>query len=321
MRQYKQLLHHIKVNGRPFMDRTGTGCLGVFGSMVQFNVEDSIPILTAKYVNIKNIIHELLWFLSGDTNIKYLVENNVHIWTDWPLKKYNNDSGCAILNRKEFEDAIMTVAGFSEKWGDIGPCYGKQWRNWKGKINSATPIFTNRSKDNLHGIIDIEYEYHDQIKNIIDAINNNPTDRGIILSGWNVADLNGMALRPCHTMYQFKAYPDTKQLSMIQYCRSQDLFLGTPYNWVSGTLLLKMIAQVTGYTPYEFIWDGCDVHLYNNHMEQVEKYLDLPTFKLPNIAIDQYVINIDYFKFEHFDIEKFEQNYKHGPFIPAPVAV
>jgi thymidylate synthase len=264
MQQYLNLLQHILDNGVQKNDRTGTGTLSTFGYQVRFNLQDGFPLVTTKKLHVKSIIHELLWFLKGETNIAYLKENGVRIWDEWA----NED-------------------------GELGPVYGKQWRSWEG-ANGKTV---------------------DQVSELIDQIKKNPDSRRLIISAWNVADLPEMALMPCHTLFQFYIAED--KLSCQLYQRSADVFLGVPFNIASYALLTMMIAQVCDLQPGEFIHTFGDVHIYNNHLDQVHLQLNRQPMPLPAMKLNSEVKNIFDFKFEDFTLE----NYKFHPPIKAPVAV
>ena len=304
---YLELLEHLIKNGNEKTDRTGTGTKSVLGYQMRFDLEDGFPLLTTKKVPIKSIIHELIWFLRGDTNLKYLADNNVHIWDEWPYKAYlerNNMPVPASSSEewksgiKEFIEKIKTDESFAKEYGNLGPIYGYQWRNW------PTP----------------NGQHIDQIKNVIEQIKKSPDSRRMIVSAWNVADIDEMAkagLPPCHCLFQF--YVADGKLSCQLYQRSCDTFLGVPFNIASYAILIMMIAQVTGLKPGEFVWTGGDVHLYNNHIEQAQTQLSrkndirpLPTMK----------INPDRKNLEDFTIDDFELvDYNPHPAISAPIAV
>jgi thymidylate synthase len=264
MQQYLDLLRHILDMGVQKHDRTGTGTISCFGYQMRFDLQQGFPLVTTKKVHTKSIIHELLWFLKGETNIKYLKENNVSIWDEWA----NGD-------------------------GELGPVYGKQWRSWEGKDGKVI----------------------DQISDLIKQIKNNPDSRRLIVSAWNVTDLSEMALMPCHTLFQF--YVANGKLSCQLYQRSADVFLGVPFNIASYALLTMMIAQVCDLEAGEFIHTFGDVHIYNNHMEQVKLQLSRTPYPLPKIKLNPSIKSIFDFKFEDFTLE----NYQSHPAIKAPVAV
>jgi len=264
MQQYLDLLRHIQENGVHKSDRTGTGTQSCFGYQLRFDLAKGFPLVTTKKVHLKSIIHELLWFLKGETNIAYLKENGVRIWDEW-----------------------------ADDNGELGPVYGKQWRSWEGKDGKVV----------------------DQISELIEQIKKNPDSRRLIVSAWNVADLPEMALMPCHNMFQF--YVAEGKLSCQLYQRSADVFLGVPFNIASYALLTMMIAQVCDLQPGEFIHTFGDVHIYSNHMEQVNLQLGREPFALPTMRLNPEVKNIFDFKFEDFTLE----NYQSHPAIKAPVAV
>ncbi len=309
MQQYHDLLNHILNNGTKKEDRTGVGTISTFGYQMRFNLQDGFPLLTTKKVFMRGIIHELLWFLTGDTNIKYLVDNNVHIWDDWPFQTYLSENNLEkdfpryseewTEKKKEFIENIKADPEFAKKWGDLGPVYGKQWRRWETK----------------------EGETIDQIKYVIDQIKNNPDSRRLLVSGWNVADLQGLikgkssAPPLCHSLFQF--YVCDGKLSCQLYQRSADTFLGVPFNIASYSLLTMMVAQVCGLEPGEFIHTFGDVHIYLNHMDQVKEQLSRDFRALPKMKINPNVKNIDDFKHEDFELVGYDP---HPP-IKAPIAV
>lgn len=264
MKQYLDLMRHVRDNGVLKEDRTGTGTTSVFGYQMRFDLAEGFPVVTTKKLHLKSIIHELLWFLSGDTNIKYLAENGVKIWDAW-----------------------------ADENGDLGPVYGYQWRSW------PTP----------------EGQHIDQITQLIEQIKTNPDSRRLIVSAWNVANVDSMALPPCHTLFQF--YVAKGKLSCQLYQRSADIFLGVPFNIASYALLTLMIAQVTGLEPGEFIHTFGDAHLYSNHLEQVNEQLRRKPHALPQMKINPEVKSVFDFKFEDFELI----NYTPHPHIAAPVAV
>ena len=264
MKQYHDLLQHILDNGTSKGDRTGTGTLSTFGYQMRFNLADGFPVLTTKKLHLRSIIHELLWFLKGDTNIQYLKDNNVSIWDEW-----------------------------ADENGNLGPVYGYQWRSW------PTP-------DGRH---------IDQIANVVNQIKHNPDSRRMIVSAWNVAYVDEMALPPCHTMFQF--YVAEGKLSCQLYQRSADTFLGVPFNIASYALLTMMIAQVCGLQPGEFIHTLGDAHLYNNHLEQAQLQLSRDFRALPQMKINPEVTDLFAFTIDDFELV----NYDPHPHIKAAVAV
>ncbi len=297
--QYLDLLQEILDNGIYKDDRTGTGTYSLFGRQIRFDLSEGFPLLTTKKVFLKGIIHELLWFLNGESNIKYLVDNNVHIWDDWPYRFYQEKlrkDGKTPLSQPEFIQKIKESDEFAKQWGELGPVYGVQWRHWK------TP----------------DGKEIDQIANLIQNITSNPNSRRLIVSAWNVADIEDMAkagLPPCHTIFQF--YVVNNKLSCQLYQRSADVFLGVPFNIASYSLLLMMIAQVTGLKPGEFVHTFGDVHIYKNHIDQVKEQLSRDIRPFPQMSINPNVTSIFEFTFEDFTLN----NYNPHPPIKAPVAV
>jgi thymidylate synthase len=264
MQQYLDLLKHIRANGVMKEDRTGTGTQSVFGYQMRFNLADGFPLLTTKKVHLKSIIYELLWFLAGDTNIKYLQDHGVTIWDEW-----------------------------ADENGNLGPVYGYQWRNWPAPDGRVI----------------------DQISMVIDTIRKNPDSRRMMVTAWNPADVEKMALPPCHCLFQF--YVADGKLSCQLYQRSADVFLGVPFNIASYALLTLMVAQVTGLQPGEFVHTTGDTHLYRNHFEQVELQLSREPRPLPVMKLNPDVKSIFDFKYEDFTLE----GYNPWPAIKAPVAV
>lgn len=264
MKQYLDLLNRIVAEGVQKSDRTGTGTISVFGHQMRFDLKDGFPLLTTKKLHLKSIIYELLWFLRGDTNVKYLQEHGVRIWNEW-----------------------------ADEDGDLGHIYGYQWRSWP----------------------DYNGGYIDQIAKVVDDIKNNPDSRRIIVSSWNVADLDNMNLPPCHLLFQF--YVADGRLSLQLYQRSADTFLGVPFNIASYALLLMMMAQVTGLEPGEFVHTTGDTHIYLDHIEQVKLQLTREPRPLPRMVINPDVKNIFDFKYEDFQLE----GYDPWPHIPGKVSV
>lgn len=264
MKQYLDLLQYILDNGNVREDRTGVGTKGVFGYQMRFNLEDGFPVLTTKKLHLKSIIYELLWFLQGDTNIKYLHDHKVSIWDEW-----------------------------ADKDGNLGPIYGYQWRSWH------TP----------------DGRIIDQIANVEKSLKENPYSRRHIVSAWNVADIDKMALPPCHVMFQF--YVANGKLSCMLYQRSCDVFLGVPFNIASYALLTMMMAQVTGYEPGEFVHTLGDAHIYLNHIEQCKLQSQRTPFPLPRMVINPDVHSIFGFEYEDFELK----DYQCHPHIAAPIAV
>ena len=264
MQVYLDLLQHILDQGVSKTDRTGTGTTSCFGYQMRFDLNKGFPLVTTKKLHLKSIIYELLWFIKGDTNVRYLQENGVRIWDEWAR-----------------ED------------GDLGPVYGKQWRNWIGPDGKS----------------------HDQLKEVIHQLRNNPDSRRIIISAWNVGELSDMALMPCHSLFQF--YVADNKLSCQLYQRSADVFLGVPFNIASYALFTMMIAQICNLELGEFVHTFGDVHLYNNHIEQAKLQLSRTPFDLPTMKINPARKEIEEFVFEDFTLE----NYQFHPHIKATVAV
>lgn len=288
MKQYLDLLQHILDKGIYKGDRTGTGTYSTFGYQMRFNLQDGFPLVTTKKVYLKGIIHELLWFLKGDTNIKYLVDNNVNIWNEWPFEIFKKSKDYQGETLAEFVEKIKTDNQFASIYGELGPVYGHQWRNFNGV---------------------------DQIAELISQIKTNPNSRRLIISAWNPAEVNAMALPPCHCFIQF--YVVNNQLSCQLYQRSADTFLGVPFNIASYSLLTMMIAQVCNLKLGDFVHTFGDVHLYSNHIEQAKLQLSRQPFPLPTMKINPAVKNIFDFKYEDFTLE----NYQSHPAIKAEVAV
>jgi thymidylate synthase len=264
MEQYHQLLRHILDNGTQKTDRTGVGTISVFGYQMRFDLSKGFPLVTTKKLHLKSIIYELLWFLNGDTNIKYLKDHGVSIWDEW-----------------------------ADENGDLGPVYGYQWRSWPGRNG----------------------EKIDQITKLVDQLKKKPDSRRHIVTAWNPADVDQMALPPCHAMFQF--YVAEGKLSCQLYQRSCDTFLGLPFNIASYALLVHMIAQQCGYEPGDFVWTGGDVHIYSNHIDQVNLQLTRQPYPLPSLSIRRHPASIFEYQFEDFEII----NYQAHPGIKAPIAV
>lgn len=293
MKVYLELLEKILTEGTDKSDRTGVGTRSIFGYQFRFDLSKGFPLMTTKELHLKSIIYELLWFLNGNTNIKYLLQHGVSIWNDWPYKKYKQSTEYQGETMKEFAQKIIENDAFSEKWGDLGPVYGKQWRNWEG----------------LEGI------KIDQISDLIHQIKNNPDSRRHIISAWNPTEIKNMALPPCHCLFQF--YVVNGKLSCQLYQRSADVFLGVPFNIASYALLTAMIAKVCQLEVGDFVHSFGDVHLYHNHFEQAKLQLERDPKPLPNLKFARNVDSIFEFKYEDFIFE----NYTYHPKIKAPVAV
>ena len=264
MQNYHDLLQYILDHGKDKSDRTGTGTRSIFGAQLRYNLAEGFPLVTTKKVHLKSIIYELLWFLKGDTNIKYLTDNGVSIWNEW-----------------------------ADENGDLGPVYGAQWRSWQGANGKVI----------------------DQITEVIDQIKKNPDSRRLIVSAWNVAEIPNMALAPCHALFQF--YVADGKLSLQLYQRSADVFLGVPFNIASYALLLMMVAQVCDLEVGDYVHTFGDVHIYNNHFNQVHEQLSRTPKTLPTMKLNPEIKDIFDFKFEDFELE----NYSPDPAIKAPVAI
>ncbi len=264
MKQYLQLLAHVLAQGTPKQDRTGTGTLSTFGYQMRFDLNQGFPLVTTKKCHLRSIIHELLWFLKGDTNIRYLNDHQVTIWDEW-----------------------------ADEQGDLGPVYGKQWRSWETR----------------------EGQVVDQMAQVVEQIKTNPDSRRLIVSAWNVGELEAMALPPCHLLFQF--YVAQGRLSCQLYQRSADIFLGVPFNIASYALLVMMVAQVTGLQPGEFIHTLGDAHLYSNHLVQARLQLERTPLPLPTLVLNPAVQHLDDFRYEDFSV----LHYQSHPAIKAPIAV
>lgn len=264
MQQYLDLMRHVRDNGTERTDRTGTGTLSVFGHQMRFDLNDGFPLVTTKKIHMKSVIYELLWFLRGDTNIKYLNDNGVSIWNEW-----------------------------ADSDGDLGPVYGHQWRSWPAPDGNRI----------------------DQIRNLLDQIQNRPDSRRLIVSAWNVADVDTMALPPCHCLFQF--YVADGKLSCQLYQRSADIFLGVPFNIASYALLTMMVAQVANLEAGEFIHTFGDAHLYLNHLEQADAQLERELYPLPQLTLNPDIDDLFAFDYDDFTLD----GYRFHPHIPAKVAV
>lgn len=301
--QYLDLMRHIWTSGDERVDRTGVGTRAVFGATMRFDLSNNaIPLLTTKRVYWKTAAREMLWFLTGDTNICELVKQKVHIWTDWPLDKYRRETREEI-DRDSFEQRIIDDAEFAAKWGDLGPVYGKQWVDWP----VYEPVEGGLYRRAEQGI--------NQIALLVEGIRNNPGSRRHIFTGWNVAELDQMALPPCHKTYQF--YVANGKLSALLQQRSCDLALGVPFNVFSAALLTRMVAQQCDLEPGELVWNGGDVHLYLNHAELVEEQLGRTPSGAPNMHLLRKPESIFAYEIGDFEV----RDYKPQAHISAPVAV
>ena len=301
MTQYLNLLRHVMEHGKFKADRTGTGTYSVFGAQTRFDLRHNFPVLTTKKLHLRSIIYELLWFLRGERNVKFLRDNKVTIWDEWADKKT----------------------------GDLGPIYGKQWRNWvktksvpfKRTAEAIQPTLFDIGESNGESVITpagprVRSKHGiDQIAQVIAQIKKNPDSRRLIVSAWNVADIDSMALPPCHCLFQF--YVSDGELSCQLYQRSADIFLGVPFNIASYALLTLMVAQVCELNPGEFVHTFGDLHLYSNHIEQAKLQLSREPRPLPQMKLNPAVKNIDCFKFEDFELVGYDPH----PAIKAPIAV
>ena len=277
--QYLDLLARVLDHGDERLDRTGVGTRSIFGAMVRFDLSDgTVPILTTKRVYWKTAVKEMLWFLTGGTNIQPLLRENVRIWTDWPLAAYRRETGDEIL-QSEFERRVVEDDAFAARWGELGPVYGKQWRRWVGQNGRE----------------------HDQIANLIETLRNNPASRRMLFHGWNVAELGEMALPPCHMVYQYHVTSDGK-LNCLLFQRSVDLLLGAAFNYTGAAALQLMLAQQAGLKPGELVWVAGDAHLYLNHLEQAREQLTREPRPFPTMHLVQRAASIDDYRIEDFEV-------------------
>lgn len=292
------LMRQVWETGSERQDRTGVGTRALFGATLRFDLSDGrVPLLTTKRVYWKSAVKELLWFLSGDTSIRPLVAQGVHIWTDWPLDHYRRETGEAI-SRDDFEARILADADFAARWGDLGPVYGKQWRRWQGPDGRE----------------------HDQIAALVAGLKANPASRRHIFTGWNVAELADMALPPCHMTYQYFVEPAANgpdRLHGLLYQRSCDMGLGFPFNIFEAAVLIRMLADQCGYAPGGLVWMGADVHLYLNHAHLVETLLSRTPRAFPTLRLVRRPDDIFSYELQDFVIEGYDPH----PAIAAPVAV
>ena len=290
MKQYLDLCKHVLANGSERLDRTNTGTISTFGYQLRINLEEGFPLLTTKKVHFKSVLVELLWFLTGSTNIKPLVDQNVRIWNDWPYAKFQKSIDYQNETIEEFVENIKSDQAFAAKYGELGPVYGKQWRDFSGV---------------------------DQITELIKNIKDNPFSRRHLVVAYNPSQVENMALPPCHAFFQFYVSSDGKKLSCQLYQRSADVFLGVPFNIASYALLLAMVAQVCDLQPYEFIHTFGDVHIYKNHLDQVDEQLSRTPKTLPTLKLNPNIKNI--FDFRYEDIELV--GYDPYPLIKGKVSV
>ena len=273
MKQYHDLVEHVFKVGHQKEDRTNTGTISTFGYQMRFDLKEGFPLLTTKKVFYKAIIYELLWFIKGDTNIKYLVDHGVKIWNEWPYENYKKHPSYQGETLEAFVEKIKTDFNFAKEFGDLGPVYGAQWRNFNGV---------------------------DQLSQVINLIKHQPQSRRMILSAWNPAEINNMALPPCHTLIQF--YVSNQKLYLQIYQRSCDIFLGIPFNIASYALLLEMVAQVTNLEVGEFVHTIGDAHIYSNHIDQLKQQLNREIRPLPKLKLNPEIKDIEDFTFEDIEI-------------------
>lgn len=299
--QYLNLLEKIVSNGSERIDRTGVGTKALFGETLRFDLSEGFPAFTTKRVYWKTAFKEMLWMLkgkskwgTGNPNIRDLLEQNVHIWSEWPHKKYVDETG-DVITLKSFEERVLSDDEFASKWGDLGPVYGKQWRAWKTEDGREI----------------------DQVSEVLEQIKNNPTSRRIIFEGWNVGELDQMALPPCHKHYQFfvDSVKGTVSGSLVQ--RSADTFLGVAFNVCNLALITTLIAEHTGYKPGEIVWYGLDVHVYLNHLEQVREQLAREPKAFPKLVIKSKKKSLFDYTIDDLDLEGYDPH----PAIKAPVAI
>ncbi|MEP9400179.1 thymidylate synthase [Sphingomonas sp. VNH70] len=292
--QYLDLMAQVLARGDQRMDRTGVGTRSIFGAMLRFDLSDgTAPILTTKRVYWKTAVREMLWFLTGGTNIQPLLRDNVRIWSDWPLAAYRRETGEAIT-QEAFERRIVEDDGFAARWGELGPVYGKQWRRWLGADGRE----------------------YDQIAELVRTLRENPASRRMLFHGWNVAELGAMALPPCHMVYQYHVTSDGR-LNCLLFQRSVDLLLGAAFNYVGAAALLLMLAQQADLTPGELVWVGGDVHLYLNHLDQAQEQLRREPRPFPTMRLTRRPADIDGYRIEDFAVE----GYAPHRAIKAEVAV
>jgi thymidylate synthase len=352
-KKYAELVKHVKENGVEKDDRTGTGTKSVFGHQMRFNMENGFPLLTTRKIHIRSLVHELLWFLEsyedkykkfGNTNIKYLLDNGVTFWTEWPYEEYRKRTmenylqddlkkdkktikKIKILSQKEFENKIKDDDEFALKWGDLGPVYGKQWTNWGGykeKVEMKNEYGKTKSNSKIVDHIgwkDINFKGINQIKNVINELKENPDSRRLIVNAWNVSDIDDALLPPCHAFFQFNTFKkpgeNKRRLSLQLYQRSVDIGLGLPFNIASYSILLYMVAQITDMIPHEFIHTSGDAHIYKNHFKQLDELLLRDSKSKPKLEINKNIKNIKDFRFE--DIKLLD--YKPHPNIKMDVSI
>jgi len=281
--QYLDLLEQVLASGDERLDRTGVGTRSIFGAMVRFDLSGgTVPILTTKRVYWKTAVKEMLWFLTGGTNIQPLLRQNVRIWTDWPLATYQRETGLNI-SQEEFERRIIEDDAFAARWGELGPVYGKQWRRWLGADGRE----------------------YDQIADLVRTLRENPASRRMLFHAWNVGELSTMALPPCHMVYQYHVTSDGR-LNCLLFQRSVDLLLGAAFNFVGATALQLMLAQQAGLRPGELVWVGGDVHLYLNHLDQAREQVAREPRPFPRMTLARHPASIDDYRIEDFQVEGYD---------------
>lgn len=293
MKQYLDFLQYILDHGTRKDDRTGTGTVSAFGYQMRFPLAEGFPLLTTKKIHLKSIIHELLWFIAGDTNIRYLVQNGVRIWNDWPFAAFQKSPEYRGETMEEFVSKIASDDVFAARWGDLGPVYGKQWRAFGGKDGETV----------------------DQLKRVVEEIRSHPESRRLIVSSWNPPLIDQMALPPCHTLFQF--YVSEGKLSCQLYQRSADAFLGVPFNIASYALLTLMVAHVCGLEPGDFVHTFGDFHIYLNHLDAVREQLSRTPRPLPRMTFRRKAESLEDFRYEDFELT----GYDPYPAIKGKVAV
>lgn len=292
--QYLDLMQHVLDNGDDRSDRTGVGSRSIFGAMLRFDLSrGEVPLITTKRVYWKTAVKEMLWFLTGGTNIRPLLEENVRIWTDWPLDAYRRATE-ENITQEAFEQLIMEDEDFAQKWGELGPVYGKQWRRWLGPDGRE----------------------HDQISDVVKLLRNTPASRRILFHAWNPAEVSDMALPPCHMVYQYHVTSSGK-LNCLLFQRSCDLLLGAPFNYVGATALQLMLAQQANLELGELVWVGGDVHLYHNHLNQAREQLSRAPRPLPSMKLLRQANDVDGYRIDDFAVEGYDPH----PAIKADVAV
>ncbi|OAN58883.1 thymidylate synthase [Sphingomonas sp. TDK1] len=293
-RQYLDLLDRVLAKGDERLDRTGVGTKSLFGELLRFDLSGGqVPILTTKRVYWKTSVKEMLWFLTGGTNIRPLLRENVRIWSDWPLARYRRETG-EDISQQAFEDRILADDAFAAQWGELGPVYGKQWRRWKDASGAE----------------------HDQIATLVETLKTNPSSRRMLFHAWNVGEVEQMALPPCHMVYQFHVN-SRGELNCLLFQRSADLFLGAPFNFTGAAALVHMVAQQANLTPGTLVWVGGDVHVYLNHQEQVRAQIAREPLPLPTLHLLRKPDTIDDYRIDDFEVS----GYTPHPPIHGEVAV